>query len=112
MESTECIIKEAVQAIQEFDFGEDASCIDRYIQTRMQNNDMSKIMNMEKPNVSLAVRSLLQRSQPTPDSVERSFSKLRKLLAKDRKFKVENVKQFAILHFNSFTWRSQSWQLV
>ena len=28
----------------------------------------------------------------------------KKLLAKDKKFKVENVKHHMILHFNAFTW--------
>ena len=57
---------------------------------------------MERPDVSLAVYNLYQYSQPTTASVERSFSMLRKLLAKARNFKVENVKQhdftFQFLH--------------
>ncbi|MEL7309854.1 MAG: hypothetical protein AAGK05_19800, partial [Pseudomonadota bacterium] len=34
-------------------------------------------------------------------SIERSFSMLKKLLAKDRNFKPHNVKQFIILYCNS-----------
>ena len=45
-------------------------------------------------------------------SVERSFSMLRKLLAKDRKFKVHYVKQYMILHFGSCTWLLPSWLLI
>ena len=47
---------------------------------------------------------MLQNSQPTFASVKRSFSMLKKLLAKDQKFKVENVRHYMILHFNASTW--------
>jgi len=59
---------------------------------RKQNNDISKIiMSMERPNISPAVYSWLQHSQPTTASVKRNFTMLLKLFAKDRKFDVENV---------------------
>ena len=45
MESAKYIIKEAVQAIQELDFGEDTCNINQYIKKRMQNN-ISEIINM------------------------------------------------------------------
>ena len=70
----------------------------------MQNNDISKIINMERKDISLAAYHMLQNSQPTSASVERSFSMLKKLLAKDRNFKVENVRHYMILHFNVSTW--------
>ena len=54
---------------------------------------------MERQNISPAVYHMLQNSQPTPASVKRSFSMLKKLLAKDRNFKVENVRHYMILHF-------------
>ena len=104
MESAKFTIKKAVQVIQELDFGEDICGISRYIQKRMQNNAISKIMNIKRPGISPAVYSLLKHSQITTTSVERSFSMLRKLLAKDRKFKVKNVQQYMISHFNSCTW--------
>ena len=85
-------------------FGEDTCSINHYIQKGMQSNDISKIMNMGSPDFLSAVNSLLQHSQPATASVERRFSMLQKLLAKDRNFKVENVKQHLYLHFNSCTW--------
>ena len=104
MEYAKYTIIEAVQAILELDFGENTCSINRYIQKRMQNNDISNIIKMARPHISQAIYSLLQHSQPTTVSVERSFSMLQTLLAKDRNFKVENVKQYMILHFNSCTW--------
>ena len=69
----------------------------------MQNNDVSEIINMEKQDVSPAVYHMFQNSQPTSASVKRSFSMLKNLLAKDRNFKVENVRHYMILHFNAST---------
>ena len=102
----EYTIKEAVQAIQERDFGEDTYNINQYIKKRMQNNDndVSEIINAKSQDISPAVYHMLQTSQPTSASVERSFSMLKKLLAKDRNFKAENVRHYMILHFNASTW--------
>ena len=69
----------------------------------MQNNDMETVI-MERQDISPVVHHMLQNSQPTFASVERSFFMLKKLLAKDRNFKVENVRHYMILHFNAFTW--------
>ena len=101
MESAKYTIKEVVQAIQELDFGEDIS---QYIKKRMQNNDISEIINMERQDISPAVYHMLENSQPTSASVERNLSMLKKLLVKDRNFKVENVRHYMILHFNASTW--------
>ena len=51
MESAKYTVKEAVQAIQELDFGEDICNINQYIKKRMQNNDISKITKMEKQDI-------------------------------------------------------------
>ena len=103
MESAKYTINKAVQAIQELDFGEDTCNIKQYIQKRMQNNDISEIINMERQAISPAVYHMLQNSQPTSASVERGFSMLKKLLAKDRNFKIRNVRHCMILFFNAST---------
>ena len=97
MKSAEYTIKRAVQAIQ------DTCNINQYIKKRMQNNDISKIKNMKRRDISSVVYHMLQISQPTSASVERSFFMLKKLLAKERNFKVENVRHYMILHFNAST---------
>ena len=86
MQSAKYTIKEMVQAIQNLDFGDDTCSLNCYIQKRMQNNDISKIMNMERPNISPAVYNLFQYSQSTTAALEGSFSVLQKLLATDRNF--------------------------
>ena len=90
-------IKEVVQAIQELYFGEDTCIINQYI-------DISEIINVERQDISPAVYHMLQNSQSTSASVEKSFTMLKKLLAKDRNFKVENVRHYMNLHFNASTW--------
>ena len=70
----------------------------------MQNSDISEIINMERQDISPAVYHMLQNSQLTSASVERSFSMLKKLLAKDRNVKVENMRNYIIMHVNASTW--------
>ena len=84
MESAKYIIKETVKAIQELDFGEDTCNINQYITNTMQSNDISEIINLERQDISSAVYHMLQNFQLTSASVKRSFSKLKKLLVKDK----------------------------
>ena len=70
----------------------------------MQNNDISEMINMERQDISPAVYHMFQNFQPTSTSVKKSFSMLKKPLAKNRDFKVENVRHYMILHFHAFTW--------
>ena len=97
MESTKYTIKDAVQAIQELDFGEVTYNINQHIKKRMQTNGISEIINMEKQDNSPVVYYMLKNSQPTTASLEKVFSMLKKLLAKGRNFKVENVRHYMIL---------------
>ena len=103
MESAKYAIKEAVQAIQELDFGEDTCDLNQCLKKRMQNNDISEIINMERQDISPA-NHMLQISQPTSASVERSFFMLKKLLAKDRNSRAKNVRHYMISHLNASTW--------
>jgi len=96
--------KETVQAIQGLDFGEDTCNISLSLKKEIENNDILKIMSVARSDISPAVYSLLQHCQPTSASVERSFSMLRKILAKDRSFAIENRKYYVILHFNACLW--------
>ena len=77
MESAKYTIEEAVQTIQELDFGEDTCNINQYIKKIMQNNDISETINMERQDISPAVYHMLQNSQPTSAFVERSFFMLK-----------------------------------
>ena len=78
--------------------------INQHLKKRMQNNDISDIINMKRLDISPAVYHMLQNSQPTSASAARSFSKLKKLLAKHKNFMAKNVRYYMILHFNASTW--------
>ena len=58
---------------------------------------------MERQDISPARYHMLRKSQPTSASVEKTFSMLKKLLAKDRNFKAENVRHYMISRFNAST---------
>ena len=51
----------------------------------MQNTDISEITYMERQDISPAVYNMLQNSQPTSASVERSFSMLKKTVGQGQK---------------------------
>ena len=65
-----------------------------------KNSDVSAIMELSRPAVSL-VDAALQQYQLISASVERSFSMLNKLLAKDRNFLQNNIGKYSVLHHNS-----------
>ena len=69
----------------------------------MQNNDISKIMIMVRPDVSPAAYSLLQHSQLTTASVEKKLFHAAKTATQVLKPKIKNVKQYMTLHFDSCT---------
>ena len=73
MKSAKYIIKLAIQAIQKLDLVEDTCRFYRFIQERMQNNGITKTVNVEIPDISLAVNSLFQHSQLTTTFLEISF---------------------------------------
>ena len=55
---------------------------------------------MKRRDIEPVLYAKLQKCQPTSASVERSFSMLNKLLAKDRNFLNENVSKYLVLHYN------------
>ena len=63
MESAKYANKEAMQAVQELDFGDVTCNINQYIKKTMQTNDISEIINMERQDISpAAVYHKLQNS--------------------------------------------------
>ena len=102
MESSKYSIREAHSDINKLDFKEDSVSVMSYIAKRMnKNSDVSAIMELSRPAVSLAVYAALQQCQPTGTSVERSFSMLNKLLVKDRNVLQNNIGKYLVLHYNS-----------
>ena len=100
-------IKEAVQAIQELDFVEDSCNINQYIKKRMQNNDISEIINMERQDISQAVyytcfeifsSHLLQKKEAFP------FWKNCWPRTEILRLRMRDITDYMILHYNASTW--------
>jgi hypothetical protein len=101
MESSEYTVTQAYQDVKALNFGDDKCKIGEYIAKRLQQNDIVSIMSMSREDISPLLYSLLQNCQPTSASVERSFSMLGKLLAKDRNFKPENITNYLTVYYNA-----------
>ena len=101
-EATAYSILHAYEQLKNIRFGKDACGLRTYLDERMEKNaDLLAIVKLSKENVSPSTYVLLQKCQATSSAVERSFSMLKKLLAKDRQFKDDNVKNYLIPHYNS-----------
>lgn len=100
-ESSSFTIAEAFQLLQGMTFGDDPCDVKKYLEKRLLKNEMNSIMALTRSEISPTLYGMLQHCQPSSSAVERSFSKLNKLLAKDRIFKIENVRKYIILYVNN-----------
>lgn len=101
-ESVNYSIEDGYKTLQTVDFGSDPCEINKYIEKRVAaKTDMIAIIECSKDNTSPTMYALLQKCQSTSVSVERSFSMLTKLLAKDRPFLEENITHYLTIHYNS-----------
>ncbi|KAG1682031.1 Glutaredoxin 1 [Nymphon striatum] len=86
-ESTKFAMYEAHREIHALDISQDCIGIGEYFKKRLnKNKDFEVIVKMTMDNISPALYAELQCCQPASAAVERSFSMLEKLLAKDRSF--------------------------
>ena len=74
-------------------FDDDPCAIKNYIKKRISNYDLETIINCTNLIIDPTSYALLQKAQPTPAAVERSFSMASKLLKKNRNLDVKNVKK-------------------
>ena len=83
------------------EFGSDLAGVKLYLAHRFElNSDLKAIVDMTLPNVSPKVYAQLLNCQATSCTLERSFSMLGKLLAKDRHFSPNNVCKYLALYIN------------
>ena len=99
-EQSEFTISIFMEKIKNISFENDPADIKQYIEKRLSKSDISKIKNNYSTNLSPEEISLLLSAPCSNSSVERSFSRLKKLLTKDRNFNVENVKNYFICLMN------------
>jgi len=100
-ESSKHTIAQAYERGYTFEFGSDPVEINFYLDHRFElNSDLKAIMKMIRPNISLELYAKLLNCQATSCNVERSFSMLGKLLAKDRHFSPKNISKHLALYVN------------
>lgn len=101
-ESSNYSIADAHSDLNSLSLGLDSADVRRYLDKRIKaNEDFLNVMKLTRTDISPALYATLQQCQTTSVSVERSFSMLNKLLAKDRNFKDENVEKYFMMLFNS-----------
>ena len=101
LESSDCTIERAFKKTNSLDIGSDPCPIENYLEKRLKKNDIEIIITAERPDIAPATYAKLLNCQPTSASVERSFSMLDKMLAKDRNSNPQNVRNYITLHYNS-----------
>ena len=92
LEGSACTITEAYGLPKNMQLDDDLCAITNYIKKRLSNSDLETIINCTNLTIDPKSYALLQKAQPISATVERSFSRLSKLLRKDKNFDVKNVK--------------------
>ena len=92
LEGSACTITKAYGLLKNMQFDDDPCAIKDCINKRLSNSDLETIINCANLTIDPTSYALLQKAQSTSAAVERSFSKLNKLLRKERNFDVKNVK--------------------
>ena len=91
---------EAHGLLKNMQFDDDPCAIKAYIKKRLSNSDLEAIINCTIVTIAPTSYALLQKAQSSSAPVQRSFSKLSKLLRKDRNFDLKNVKKYMMLYYN------------
>ena len=100
-ESPKYTVAQAYERGYTFDFGSDPAGIQLHLDHRFELNcDLRAIVEMTRPNISPELYAKLLNCQATSCTVERSFSMLNKLLAKDRHFSTKNVWKYLAIYVN------------
>ena len=101
VESTKYTVAQAYERGYTFEFGNDPAGIKLYLAHLFKlNSDLKEIVEITRPNISLELYAKLLNCQATSCTVERSFSILGKLLAKDCHFSPNNVCKYLALYVN------------
>ena len=101
-EGMEYTIAKASQDLQALSFGEVMASVKTYLEKRLhKNSGLQEMVGLSRKDVAPSLYASLQQCTATSVNVERSFSILKKLLAKDRNFSDDNVEKYLIKLYNS-----------
>ena len=93
-------IIQAFKDMNELDFGNDSCHLKDYISKSLAKNQLEEIVEMKDIQESPSIYGLLHQCPASSAEVERSFSMLKKLLAKDRNFNSNNIEKYFFYMFN------------
>ena len=100
-ESTKSTVAQAYERGCTFEFGNNPPGMKIYLAHLFRlNSDLKAIVENTRVNISPELYAKLLNCQATSCTVERSFSMLGKLLAKDRRFSQNNVCKYLALYVN------------
>lgn len=99
-ESRSFSIKEAFEMLKDLDFEDDDCEIKEYLEKRRNNSELRNVVEFQNQSIDPSTYAFLLKCPASSAEVERSFSMIKKLLAKDRNFNVENIKKYACIYFN------------
>jgi hypothetical protein len=90
-----------LKKLQSISFKYDPVGLKDYIDARLDKNDIVRLVNSTEKNISPSMKMKLINCPPTSVSVERSFSMLKKMLARDRNFVSENILDYFYFYYNT-----------
>ena len=100
-ESTKYTVAQGYEKGCTLEFGSNPAGVKLHLAHRFElNSDLKTIVDMTRPNISPKVYAQLLNCQATLCTMERSFTMLGKLLAKDRHFSPNNVCKYLALYVN------------
>ena len=91
-------------------FKTDSVNIKMYIESKLNDNDARTIARLTNEDIS-TIYQLLRECPPTSISVERSFSMLKKLHAKNRNLDKKHVFDYSFCYFNSKVKENKIWDV-
>ena len=94
-------IQKAYEDMNFFGFESDPLQLKKYIEKRLEENDVKIIVKLSRPYISLALYAKWLQCQTISASVERSFSLLKSFLRPNVKFADANIKHHMKRYFNA-----------
>ena len=88
--------------IEKLEIKKDKVGICEYINKRMDQNDIKRLINLKNDTISPQTYSYLLRIRATSIAVDRSFLLLKEMLGVKRHFNKQNIEKYMFLYYNDF----------
>ncbi|OAF64764.1 hypothetical protein A3Q56_07514 [Intoshia linei] len=98
--SVKYTISDAIDDLNNLNFKRNHASIKLYVEKRLINSDIKGIEHLIREDITPSQYAKLLMCQATSISVERRFSILHTINAKERNFKAENLAEYVLLKYN------------